>query len=174
MDLVAKFQTLKLNKHIDTCKSACKRSYGKLSSSERKHVDELMTSVVALYKKALPLVPTLLAFAKGMNVNSVVALIRTATKVLQKDETVALFEHYIAMYGDVAKDPKRLKAYGAYLRCLLSHMSADHRRIVVAAIDLAFALVHLVVRKEVKGYVKDLAGSVHKYVVKPIHRDLKA
>ena len=174
MEVVAKFKSLKLKKHLDTCKTTCKKSYNALSSSERKHVDQLMVAVVAFYAKMVPLLPQAASFVKTMNVDSVIALLKTINRILQKDETVALIEHYIAMYGETAKDPKRLKAYGAYLRCVLHHLAPQYKRVAIVAIDLAFTILHLVVRKEIKGYIKELGTAVHKNIVKPIHRDLRA
>lgn len=173
MDIVSAIQTASFSKHLATCKDVCKSSYNKLSSSERKHVDELLVAVVKFYKMALPFVPQVVAYAKGLSVDNVVAFLKTATKIMQKPETARLVEHYIAMYGDSVKNPKRLKAYGAYLKCVLSHLDPKYKKVVTVAIDFAFAFVVLVVTKEVREYVKELARTVHKYVVKPLHREVK-
>ena len=173
MSIMNVLQTNLLGKHLNQCKDMCKSSYSKLSSKEKHHVDALMETVIQFYRMALPYVPKAVEYAQTLSVENVIAFLKVATKVMQKKETVQLIQHYIAMYGDSLKNPKRLKAYGAYLRCVLAHLDAKYKKIVTAAIDFAFAFICLIVTKEVRAYVHEVAASVNKYVVKPLHRDVR-
>lgn len=173
VDIVSVVKNAAVTKHLNMCKEVCKSSYNKLSSSERKHVDELLKAVVVFYRMALPYAPQAVAFAKSVSADNVVAFLKTATKIMQKPETAKLVEHYIAMYGDSIKNPKRLKAYGVYLKCVLSQLNPKYKKIVAAAIDFAFAFICLVVTKEIREYVKEIASNVQKYVIKPLHREVK-
>lgn len=163
----------KLKSKVDLCKDTCASSYAKLRKSQKGHVDDLINAIFVLYAYAKPHFPALKERAKKLDVNTVQALLEQATVFLKRKELCDLICTYLEMYSDALKDKKRLRAYGEYIQCMLTHIDPSIKKLIIVALKFVMALVKLFQDSNMKSHIKDLAMNVHSEILKPAHRTLK-
>jgi hypothetical protein len=159
-------------KYAETCKRVGFKSYAQLSATDRKHIDELVESVKTFAETMKPQLPTLLIYARRLTSSNISSFIRLATKILRKKSTVALIQNYLNIYGDLVRNPRRMKAIGAYLRCLMSNLDSKHKEVMVASIEFGFTLLHVVAQTDLKSKLLDVSKDVRKYILRPLYKDM--
>lgn len=159
--------------YVSKCKTVCKASYDSLSAADRKYLDEMLSKTPELYAQFQKFAPIVLKQLKDLDSEQVLSMVQLATKFLKKRSTVATVRSLIAKYGDIVKDKRRMKAIGAYLRCVLSHMEDEHKMILLSMFEMLMAVVAIVSDKEVAAFARELALSVHKAVIKPAVSEVK-
>ncbi len=166
----------RLAKPLSACALVGARSYFQLSSKDRKHVDDIVALTLEYTDKLKPEIPKIQRYLTSLKTDDVTALIKLATKLLKKKQTLTLLQEYLELYGDIITDPKRIKAIGAYLLCLVSNIEPEYKNAIVATIDFIFTLIQLLTQTEIKTEVREklskLTSSVNKHVLRPIYKDL--
>lgn len=159
--------------YVSKCRTVCKESYNALSATDRKYLDEMLSKAPELFTHFQQLAPAILSQVKELEAEQILGMVQMATKYLKKKTTVNTVRGLIDKYGDMVKDQRRMKAVGAYLKCVLSHMDDEHKLILIAGFDMLMAVVAVVSDKEVAQFAKDLAAIVNKAVIKPAVREVK-
>lgn len=169
-----------MSKPIATCMTVGVSSYYMMSAKDRVHIDELIATTRDLVEN---LKPAFLKFQQRMShamtdVSKITELLKLGNRFLRRKRTVELIQEYLSVYADVLYSPKRIKAIGAYLVCVVSNMETKYKEAVIAAIDLMFTVIHIVstthVRADLRGKSGKLFDCVHKYVMRPLYKDLAA
>lgn len=158
---------------ISHCNTVCAKSYNMLTPKERKHIDELFELVPELYLTVIAYLPHISARAQKMDVTEGTKLIKMITKVLKNKNTRHLISHYMHLYGDLVTDSKRMKAYGMYIKCVLSHIDAKYKVLALAVIDMAFAATELSLTGKDLELAKHFFHTVNAYIVKPVYSEIK-
>jgi hypothetical protein len=159
--------------YISKCKTVCKSSYDNLSASDRKYIDEMLSKAPEVYSYFEKYGPVVLDQVKNLKPDQVLGMIELATKFLKKRSTVTTVRSLIDTYGDIVKDERRMKAVGAYVKCVLSHMDKEYKMILLSGFDLMMAVVAVCGDDKVASFAKELAVSVNKTIVKPVVREVK-
>ncbi len=162
-----------LKPYLNKCQDVCKDSFAMLSETDQKQLTLLMKAAPELYEYFEQYAPIVLAKVKTIKSDEVLALIQLVTEYLKKKETVALVREFIHKYGNVVKSPRKVKAVGAYLKCVVSHLEDTHKAILLSSVDMLMALVSLVGDKEVVAFAKEVGQVVNKNLVKPVVREVK-
>ena len=165
--------SVRYDQEISRCKNICIASYKKLRSSERAYIDELVNSAPFIYKSIMSYIPIFLAYKESLTLENGLKLVKIATKVLKNKKTVSFLRKYIAMYASTINDPKRIKAYSTYLRCLLAHVDPKYKTMVIEVFKLANAFLSVVLCDDVLAFLKDVSRNVKKYLVVPLYTDIK-
>jgi ATP-dependent Clp protease ATP-binding subunit ClpA len=111
-----------LAKPIETCIKVGMNSYFQLKPEQREQIDSLVQAALKYAESLKPQYPKIMEYVSNLNTANVTALIKIATKVLRKKSTAALVQQYLDVYVTVVNNPRRLKAIGAYMVCLLSNL----------------------------------------------------
>lgn len=158
---------------ISQCNTVCLKSYNMLASKDRKHVDELFDLVPELYITILAYLPHISSRAQNMDVTEATKLIKMITKVLKNKNTRRLISHYIHLYGDLVTDSKRMKAYGMYVRCVLSNIDVKYKLLFLAVIEMAFAASELSLTGRDLEFAKYFFHEVNAHIAKPVYGEIK-
>lgn len=159
--------------HISKCKVICAKTYDALSAREQTAIDDLLDQLPILYNVFEEYAPMVTAYVKNITPEKVMQLMQYATKVLKDKKTVKFIHHYIDEYGEIIKSPKHMKAIGAYLKCIVSHIDPKYKSLVLQGVDLVFALVALVNDNKVVSFVEEITDGVKKHIVKPVTKAVK-
>ena len=164
---------VKYDQEISRCKSICLASYKKLRSSERVYIDELLTAAPEIYKSILSYIPVFMSYKDNMTLENGIKLVKIATKVLKNKKTISFLRKYIALYAGVINNPKRIKAYSTYLRCVLAHVDPKYKAMIVEVFKLANAFLSVVLCDDILAFFKDVSRNVKKYLVVPLYSEIK-
>lgn len=160
--------------YLEKCTDICKESYADLSTADQKYIDELLVRAPEAFEFAKKYAPFILSHVKDIKGDQVLGLLQLATKYLKRKSTKAMVHKLIAQYGDIVKDKRRMKAIGAYIKCVVSNIDDEYKVILIASFDMLMALVSVVTDKEIADFAKELGDLVHKSIVKPTVRQVKA
>lgn len=159
--------------YISKCKTVCKSSYDNLSASDRKYIDEMLSKAPEVYSYFQKYGPVVLDQVQTLKADQVLGMIELATKFLKKKTTVVAVRGLIDTYGDIVKDERRMKAVGAYIKCVLSNMDKEYKMILLSGFDMIMAIVAVCGDAKVAAFANELAASVTKTIVKPVVREVK-
>lgn len=159
--------------YLNKCQDICKDSFSKLSETDKKQLTLLLKAAPELYTYFERYAPIVVAKVKTIKSDEVLALIQLVTQYLKKKETVTVVRSFIDKYGSVVKSPRKVKAIGAYLRCIVSHLEDTHKAILLSSVDMLMALVSLVGDKQIVAFAKEVGEIVNKNLVKPVVREVK-
>lgn len=157
---------------IKACMNAGVASYVKLAPEHRQHIDELVKATIEFVESAKKQYPKVKEYASNINLDNISSLLKLVTKMLRKKSTAGLVQHYLDVCADMMDNPKRMKAIGAYMVCLLSHLDEKHKEVVVLALELAYAFIQVIAQTDVKSKVVAMSGSVHKHVMRPMYKEI--
>lgn len=161
-----------ISKPISLCMNAGVLSYLQLHPTHRKHIDDLLASVMRLIETMQHHYPKMAEMVVDLTPDNFTVFIKMATKVLRKKSTANIIQQYLEIYGDIFHHPQRIKAIGAYMVCVLSNLDEKYKAAVVAVIELAFTFIQIVSHTDLKTKVTEMSQSVHKYVMRPMYKEL--
>lgn len=157
---------------ISLCMNAGVKSYLELSASDRKHIDELVSTTMSFIESIKPQYPKFVEYVSNLTINNTTELIKVATKVLRKKTTATLVQQYLNVYADILHNPRRMKAIGAYMVCLLSNVDAKYKEAIVAAIEFGFAFIQVVAHTDLHEKLGVLSASMRKNIIRPMYKEL--
>lgn len=157
---------------INACMGVGVKSYLQLSAKHRAHIDELVSSTMHFVESLKPQYPKFVEYVSNMNITNATSLLKIATKIMRKKTTVALLQHYLDVYADILHNPRRMKAIGAYMVCVLSNVDAKYKEAVVAAIEFAFTFIQVVSHTDLHSKLSDMSQSVQKNIMRPMYKEL--
>lgn len=161
-----------ISKPISICYDATVKSYNMLDKKHKKQIDELVLSTLKFIDTMRPQFPKFKDQLMKLNAGNLTTLIKATTKLLRKRSTAALIQQYVDVYADVLDNPKRMKAIGAYLCCLVSNVEPKYKYAIIAAIEMIVTFITVVSHTDIAEKMAKLSVSLRKHVMRPLYKDL--
>jgi hypothetical protein len=161
-----------LSHPVAVCMKVGVKSYMQLDSKHRDHIDSLVANTLYFVQSLKPQYPKIVEYVSNLNVDNVTGLIKMAIKLLRKKNTAKIIQQYLDVYADLMHNPKRMKAIGAYMVCILSNLESKYKQAVISAIELLFTFVAVVSHTDLANKVALMSDSVKKHIIRPMYKEL--
>lgn len=162
-----------ISQPIAACMNVGVKSYMQLSNADRKQLEDLVTTTMQFISSLRQHYPKLKDYTTNMKVDKVTSLFKIGTKLLRKKATMEIVQKYTDVYMQALDNPRKMKAIGAYVSCLVSNIEPKFKNALIASIEFAFAAIQLLSHTDVDQKLVTISHSAHKYILRPLYRELR-
>lgn len=157
---------------INACMGVGVKSYLQLPSKDRVHIDELITTTMKFIETLKPQYPKVVEYVSKLDVTNVTSLMKLGTKLLRKKTTITMLKQYVEVYSNILNHPRRIKAIGAYMVCMMSNIDSTYKEAVVAAFELVFAVVQVLAFTDMRKNLGSIGENIQKHIMRPMYKEL--
>lgn len=162
-----------ISQPIAACMSVGVKSYMQLSNADRKQLEDLVTTTMQFIASLRKHYPKLKEYTANINVDKVTSLFKVATKLLRKKATADIVQKYMEVYMQALDNPRKMKAIGAYVSCLVSNIDPKFKSALIASIEFAFAAIQLLSQTDTGKKLAAISQSAHKHILRPLYREIR-